>query len=265
MAELGARLKAAKVNSLVGSAREHANARRWDACKEDAGKALVIDPSNSDAASLKMSAERAISARKDADQADNESRRAMTDAMLNDAPKWAEKEWSLAEKKRNAAKVKYEAGEYSDASDLFWESKNAYVEAGEAAKENSVPKVKIVARLNGAVKNATITNGLTLDDYGEMFSGRKTEGTIVLLKNSEVGELHEFKIEYEENLTRYVGSGSYRVEKGLNEFEIDLKYKDTLKWNRRRCGHCGTSLEGYPHVYKCPKCLGVIKDDAFEK
>lgn len=128
--------------------------------------------------------------------------------------------------------------------------------AQDEIEKRDEPRVRLVALLNGVPKNARVVGTYWYED-------KTTEDSVFTFASNALGKAFTFDVEYEEACTRYAGRGVYAIEKGEHDFKIDLHYRDTLKWDRRRCGYCGASLENSPHVYKCPECLQEIKADAF--
>lgn len=244
-----------KIDLLIKEARRHSDEKNWDSCTAVAKQVLDIDSVNAEAIQLKDMAEKKAVDRSVADAALNRARLSKSRAMSEEPQEFAAEQWSAADAVFESALLSFAVADYETASNLFKKAELDYDNARLVAEGNAAPKVRLVAKLNGQAKRATITKGVK--GYG------KTTELVVTFAKSDIGKSHVFEVEYEENCVRYIGEGTCLVEKGLQELEIRLGYRDTLKWDRRRCGHCGKSLENDIHVYKCPYCKGSIVQSAF--
>ena len=257
--ELNAGLVVTRIGILLKNAESHYAAKRWEDCVAVAEKVLSLDVGNEKATALKNDSSEKIESKKAVDSAERSARDARIAAMVAEAESFATQKWSEAEAMKVSAANAFGAGDYKTSRDLYVNAQIAYERAEAQARENAKPRVYLTATLPEPSANpvkAKVVRGVALEHIG-----RTTPLTVNI--SSRIGSQLIFGVEYEADCIRYCGETRYTVEKGGRPVEIKLDYKDTIKWARRRCGHCGRSLENNPHVYKCPDCKGAIAADAF--
>ena len=124
-----------------------------------------------------------------------------------------------------------------------------FVDDLETAFEYARPRIRLVAKLGGAEKNATVTSGIR--EYGRL--------TPFDLIEVDVGARINFAVEYTEDGVKYVGEKVHVVKFGSQTVSIEMKPEFTLPYDFKFCGDCGWSLEKHRHVRVCPYCFSYLE------
>ena len=124
-----------------------------------------------------------------------------------------------------------------------------FVDDLETAFEYARPRIRLVAKLGGAEKNATVTSGIR--EYGRL--------TPFDLIEVDVGARINFAVEYTEDGVKYVGEKVHVVKFGSQTVSIEMKPEFTLPYDFKFCGDCGRSLEKHRHVRVCPYCFSYLE------
>ena len=244
LSRLKADFTAKRIEVHVKEMDEHYAAKRWLDCIVVANKILALDACDKKAMAVKTDAQKEIDAKGRAETADGEVCRFRIEAMSKGAEIHAAGEWNKAEALYKSARDAFEAHNYIKAHGLFENARICYKSAESAAEKKSKPRIRLVAKLNGVEKRASVTSGV--NGFGWV--------TPVDSIESETGNRITFGAELTENGVKYVGETVHVARNGEQTVTVELKPEFTLPAHVRFCGNCGRSLASHRHERRCPYC-----------
>ena len=147
------------------------------------------------------------------------------------------------------ARFKRDFAAIQNESRLIRESLNSWDESFKEAVARAKPRIRLVAKLNGVEKRATVTRGIRGGSWVTPIDGIE----------SVAGRLVNFAVEFTENGVKYIGEKEHLVQAGSQTVVIELRPEFTLPADFRFCGNCGNSLARHRHVRMCPFCHAELK------